>query len=560
MNCKALFEGWRDNPYFDDNTRGELSKLTDESEIADRFYRNLEFGTGGLRGLMGAGTNRINKYTVRRATYGLAKYLLASELDNVCARGVVIAYDTRLNSAEYAMETALVLCACGLRAYLFDAEMPTPVLSFAVHYLNCVAGVVITASHNPKEYNGYKVYNEKGVQFVPEHANAVTEKIDEVKGFDEIPLIHQSEAIEKKLLYMLDISTFDAFLDEVLKQSLMADAEAKRVVKIVYTPLNGAGNIPVRKALKLAGFTDVAVVTEQESPDGSFPTLRSPNPEEKDALTLAVAMAEKNNADLVLGTDPDCDRLGAAVLHGGEYTLLTGNQIGALLVSYILSNKSKNGELNSKSTLIKTIVTNDLGAEIAKSYGLQVVETLTGFKYIGEQMALFDETKKNEFIFGYEESYGYLTGSYARDKDAVTAAMLLCELVAECKKVGKTLIDTLGELYNKFGYYLDALDSFTMSGEQGRAQIEAIMHRLRGENKSFFADCDELKDYNEGLNGLSSSNVLKFIFRDGSWLAVRPSGTEPKIKFYYSVRASEAQAAQARLDVLREIVQEVALT
>lgn len=542
MNYKAKYHEWLE---FDEETRNELLAIQDEKEIEDRFYKDLSFGTGGLRGVIGAGSNRINSYTVKKATLGLAKYIQSV---NKSEKSAVIAYDTRNYSKDFAKAAASVLCAVGIKVYLFEEVMPTPVLSFAVRHLQATAGIVITASHNPKEYNGYKVYNQYGGQLVPNEANQVIRSIGEVQDFSSIPSVELEKAKVSGELVWVGEEILNAFTNEVAKQSI--NSSHSENLKIVYTALHGAGNIPVRKAL--SGFS-VSVVKEQEFPDGNFTTVRSPNPEERDALTLAIQQAKEENADIVIGTDPDCDRIGVAVKHQEKYELLTGNQIGALLVDFVLSNK----KITEKSTLIKTVVTNELGAEIALNKGLKVLNTLTGFKYIGEKITDFEQNQTNEFVIGYEESYGYLVGTHARDKDAVVSALLICEMASTYKAKGLTLFDRLEELYGEYGYYLDALDSFVLKGKDGAEKIQEIMSQLREDNSSFIPDTKEVLDYNEGIEGLPKENVLKFILLDNSWIAVRPSGTEPKIKIYYSIKETDREKAQLKLDQIREIFKQL---
>ena len=536
MSYKEKYNKWLD---FDEDTRDELLSISDENEIKDRFYKDLEFGTGGLRGIMGAGSNRMNTYTVRKATYGLANYLIENFDDD---RSVVIAYDSRNNSYEFAREAALVFCACGIKSHIFDTLMPTPVLSYSVKHLSCSAGIVITASHNPKEYNGYKVYDHNGCQLVPRYANEVIKYVNTVEDYENIPTMNEGEAKSLGLLNIIGSEVVESFLNQVKKQSIYKAASSLRVV---YTPLHGTGNIPVRSILK---SFDVYVVKEQELPDGNFSTVKSPNPEDKAALKMAIEYAEEIRADIVLGTDPDCDRVGVAALHENEYKLLTGNQIGALLVYFVLSNK----ELNDKSTLVKTIVTSELGANIARKYGLHIVDTLTGFKYIGDQISLYEKTGNNEFVIGYEESYGYLVGTYARDKDAVVSSMLICEMAAFYKEQGKTLIDVLEDIYTEYGYYNDALDSFTFKGAEGSQKIKDTMLKLRSIGKKLIENIDEIKDYNEGIDGLPRENVLKYILNNGSWFAIRPSGTEPKLKVYYSIKDENREDSQIQLETIRE--------
>lgn len=542
MDIHEKYEYWLT---FDDNTKNELESITDKKEIEDRFYKDLEFGTGGLRGIMGAGANRMNKYTVGKATKGLCEYL---KNEFAGEKSVVIAYDSRNNSKAFAECAAEVLCYNGIKTFLFEEIMPTPVLSFSVRYLNCNAGIVITASHNPKEYNGYKVYDKYGCQLVPQYADKVISYINNVKDIKSVKHMNLNMALSNGYLTYIGDEVLNSYISEVEKMAVYKEASD---LKIVYTPLHGTGNIPVRKVLSDMSF-DVSVVKEQAVADGNFTTVRSPNPEEKDALNMALEQAKRANADLVIGTDPDCDRVGVGVLHNGEYTLLTGNQTGALLVDFYL--KFKKQSLNPKSTLVKTIVTNDLGAKIARKNGLNVVETLTGFKYIGDQITKYEKTGENEFLIGYEESYGYLVGTYARDKDAVIASMLICEMAAYYKKNKMTLVDALNVLYSEYGFYLDALDSFVLKGKDGASRIKNIMSYFRANKATVFPNITDVKDYSTGIGDLPKSNVLKFFLKGGSWIAVRPSGTEPKLKMYYSVRGIDSSTCERSLQNIRTII------
>lgn len=542
MDIHEKYEYWLT---FDDNTKNELESITDKKEIEDRFYKDLEFGTGGLRGIMGAGANRMNKYTVGKATKGLCEYL---KNEFAGEKSVVIAYDSRNNSKAFAECAAEVLCYNGIKTFLFEEIMPTPVLSFSVRYLNCNAGIVITASHNPKEYNGYKVYDKYGCQLVPQYADKVISYINNVKDIKSVKHMNLNMALSNGYLTYIGDEVLNSYISEVEKMAVYKEASD---LKIVYTPLHGTGNIPVRKVLSDMSF-DVSVVKEQAVADGNFTTVRSPNPEEKDALNMALEQAKRADADLVIGTDPDCDRVGVGVLHNGEYTLLTGNQTGALLVDFYL--KFKKQSLNPKSTLVKTIVTNDLGAEIARKNGLNVVETLTGFKYIGDQITKYEKTGENEFLIGYEESYGYLVGTYARDKDAVVASMLICEMAAYYKKNKMTLVDALNVLYSEYGFYLDALDSFVLKGKDGASRIKNIMSYFRANKATVFPNITDVKDYSTGIGDLPKSNVLKFFLKGGSWIAVRPSGTEPKLKMYYSVRGIDSSTCERSLQNIRTII------
>ena len=532
MDYKEKYNLWLT---FDEDTKNELMSITDEKEIEDRFYKDLAFGTGGLRGIMGAGSNRMNKYTVGKATLGLANYLKSKNSGDL---KVALAYDSRNNSAFFAKTAAGIFASCGFRVYLYETLVPVPVLSFTTHYLGCTAGVMITASHNPKEYNGYKVYDSKGCQFCTEDAKNAIEYINAIEDFSSIPFSDSDEGIT-----MIGENVLSEYLKQVAKQSVYTE---KSDLKIVYTPLHGTGNIPVRRMLQ---GMDVTVVKEQELPDGNFSTVRSPNPEEKDALNIAIEKAKEIGADLVLGTDPDCDRVGIAVKDGDDYVLFTGNQTGALLVKFVLT--MHKSELNPKSTLIKTIVTSELGANIGRKFGLNIEETLTGFKYIGDKINKYEETGEREFVIGYEESYGYLVGTHARDKDAVVSSMLICQMAAWYKNHGKTLVDGLNEIYDEYGYYLDYLDSFVLKGKDGAEKIQSLMVLFRNTGKDLFDGIKEIIDFKDGIRDLPKENVLKYIFEDGSWLAVRPSGTEPKIKVYYSIVDKDRDNAKHRLETIR---------
>ncbi len=539
MNYSEKYQKWLS--FADEATKEELISIeNDEKEIEDRFYKDLAFGTGGLRGVMGAGSNRMNKYTVGKATFGLANYLKSKYSGEI---KVALAYDSRNNSAYFAKVSAEIFANCGFKVFLYDTLVPVPVLSFTTAYLGCNAGVMITASHNPKEYNGYKVYDNRGCQFCTEDAKNAIGFINQIEDFTSIPFGDAS----KENITMIGEETLAAYLAEVKKQSLF---EEKSDLKIVYTPLHGTGNIPVRRMLE---GLDVTVVKEQELPDGNFSTVRSPNPEEKDALTIAIEKAKEIGADLVLGTDPDCDRVGIAVkADNGEYVLFTGNQTGALLVKFVL--EMKKNTLNSKSTLVKTIVTSELGANIGRKYGLIVEETLTGFKYIGDKINKYEDSGEQEFVIGYEESYGYLVGTHARDKDAVVSAMLICQMAAWYKNQGKTLIDGMNEIYAEYGYYLDALDPFVLKGKDGAEKIQSLMMYFRENGTALFDGIKEIIDFSAGVGDLPKENVLKFIWNDGSWMAVRPSGTEPKIKVYYSVQDASRENAEKRLADIKEII------
>lgn len=544
---------WLSDPAIDENTKQELRGIQDQpKEIEDRFYRDLEFGTGGLRGVIGAGTNRMNIYTVGRATQGLAQFLLKHLPE---PHSVVIAYDSRNQSPEFALESALVLAGNGITAYVFESLRPTPELSFAVRHMRASAGIVITASHNPPEYNGYKVYNQYGGQLVLHEAGKVIEEIRSVGSFAAVRKLSRQEAEAKGLLHWLGDEIDKAYITAVTSVSKRAD-----VVKamndqfhIVYTPLHGAGNLSVRRALAAIGFTNVHVVAEQEKPDPKFSTVKSPNPEEREAFTLALELAKKVNADLIIGTDPDCDRMGAVVKNSkGEYVILNGNQSGAIMVHYLLSTLKESGKLPANGVVIKTIVTSEMGAVIAKHFGAEVMNTLTGFKYIGEKMTQFEQSGDRTFLFGYEESYGYLAGNYARDKDAVVASMLIAEAAAYYKSKGQSLYEVLQQLYREFGYFLEKLESRTMKGKDGLARIGQIMDQWRSSPPAEIngRKVVSVLDYSLGLDGLPKENVLKFVLDDASWFCLRPSGTEPKIKVYFAVCGQSEQDSAERLSGL----------
>lgn len=560
MNIFEKYQIWMSDLFFDEATRSELQRLDIENDIAeieDRFYKDLEFGTGGMRGIMGAGTNRINKYTIGKATVGLGNYLKATFSGEECLhRGVAIAHDTRNNSNYYANVVADILSNMGIKVLLFEREVPTPELSFAVKNLNCIAGIVITASHNSKEYNGYKVYDENGCQMVPSQIEKVRQYIDKIIDYKQVPFDESTSSLKET------IDMTREYVNEVLKQSVLTDSDKKHNIHIVYTPIHGAGNVPIQKALKQDGFDHVYIVEEQEITNGDFPTVKYPNPENPEALELGIKLAEKECADLVIGTDPDGDRMGIAVRTEDDrakvqYKLLTGNQIGALLVDYVLSHTDLTEKHNP--TIINTVVTSELGAKIADKHGCTVFSTLTGFKYIGEKITEFEKSGDFTFVMGYEESFGYLIGTHARDKDATVASVLISEAAAEYKSQGKTLLDRLEELYSEFGYYKDYLETFTLEGKEGIEQMDAIMTNLRHYGSPFpntiktldFISPIELK---VGQGYLPTSNIIKYILNDESWVAIRPSGTEPKLKVYYSVKANTEVEATDKLDILRDIV------
>ncbi|MCE9675454.1 phospho-sugar mutase [Paraclostridium bifermentans] len=555
MNYKEIYNQWLTDEYFDNDTRNELEAIkSDENEIKERFYKNLEFGTAGLRGIIGAGTNRMNDYTVARATFGLANYILKNVGKEGKDRGVVIAYDSRFKSREFCLQTANTLAACGIKAYIFGDLRTTPELSFAVRYLNCIAGVVITASHNPPEYNGYKVYWEDGAQVMPNIADAITKEVNSINDYSKIPTIKEDQ---KSLIVMLGEEQDTAFIEAVKKQFIGKNI-VKRVgknFKIVYTPLCGTGNIPIQRVLKEVGFEKVLVVKEEESPDPNFSGINYPNPEDKKALERGILLAKKEDADLVIATDPDCDRVGLAVkTNNGEYELLTGNQIGALLVNYVLGHLKETNCLPQNSTIIKTIVTSEFGAKVAESYGVDCLNVLTGFKFIGDKIKTFENTNEKIFIMGYEESYGYLVGTHARDKDGVVASMLISDMAAYYYDKGMSLYDGLMELYNKVGFFKEDMISLTLSGIAGLEKIKEIMEYFRknGLNEVEGVKVIESKDYNECIDGLPKSNVLKFILEDGSWIAARPSGTEPKLKFYMGIYGNSKELVESKCKLIKE--------
>lgn len=544
MGYKETYKDWLS--WADEKTKEELAALQDEKEIEDRFYKDLEFGTAGLRGIMGAGSNRMNRYTVARASRGFADYLKAvfpKELE----RGVVIAYDSRHHSREFAEEAAGVLTAAGIPVRIFRELEPIPVLSFSVRHFHALGGIVITASHNPPEYNGYKVYGPDGGQLVPSKANVLTGYVEAVTD-----LAHIDDRKVESLITWLDQDVVDLFIEAVFRESRYKGNPPP--LSVVYTPLHGSGNIPVRKILARAGFTDVHIVKEQELPDGSFPTVSSPNPENEEALSLGILLGKKVGADLVIGTDPDSDRIGAAVRNGNDFTLITGNQMGALLLYFLLS--TAKDRLTPASTMVKTVVTGELGADIARSFHVQVVETLTGFKYIGEKMTQWEGDPGHRFVFGYEESYGYLAGTHARDKDAVTAAMLICEMAAYFRAQGRTLTDVLESLYETYGFYYDKSLSYTLKGVEGAGRIAAVMEEARHmDMKSLIPETVETLDFAKGINGLPKENVLKYRLQNGGWIAVRPSGTEPKIKFYYSLKGKNEKEAVRLFETYRSLLE-----
>ena len=569
MDYKEVYEQWIANPYFDEATKEELKSIAeDDNEIKERFYMDLEFGTAGLRGIIGAGTNRMNIYVVRRATQGLANYI--AKVDKK-SQGVAIAYESRHMSPEFAQEAALCLAANGIKAYIFETLRPTPELSFAVRHLGCVAGINVTASHNPPEYNGYKVYWEDGAQITPPHDSGIMGEVKAISDWNTVKTMDKAEAEKAGLFEVIGKEVDDAYMAELKKQVIHMDAiqaEGKNL-KIVYTPLHGTGNIPARRILKELGFENVYVVKEQELPDGDFPTVSYPNPEAAEAFELGLKLAKEVDADLVLATDPDADRLGVRVKDkNGEYHDLTGNMSGCLLANYEISQrKAVNGSLPEDGALIKTIVTTNLADAIAKGYGVKLIEVLTGFKFIGQQILGFEKSGKGSYLFGFEESYGCLIGTYARDKDAIVATMALCEAAAYYKTQGKTLWDAMIEMYEQFGYYKDDIKAVTMKGIEGLQKIQDIMNSLRQNPPAEFAGhkvvavrdykADTIKNLETGEvtpTGLPNSNVLYYELTNDAWVCVRPSGTEPKVKFYYGVKGTSLADADEKSAVMGKAV------
>ena len=568
-NYMETYKQWCTDPYFDADTKAELKKIEgDQAEIEDRFYRQLEFGTGGLRGVIGAGTNRMNIYTVRQATQGLANYIISQ---NGQEKGVAIAHDSRIMSPEFTEEAALCLNANGIKAYVFDSLRPTPELSFAVRELGCISGIVITASHNPREYNGYKVYWEDGAQITPPHDKNILAEVAKVTSFDQVKTMAKEEAVAAGLYNVIGKEIDDRYMEELKKQSIHPEiikAMAKDI-RIVYTPLHGTGNLPVRRVLKELGFEHVYVVPEQEKPDGNFPTVAYPNPESPKAFELALKLAKEVDADIVLATDPDADRLGVYCkdTKSGEYVTFTGNMSGMLIAEYILREKKANGTLPANGALVETIVTTDMAKAIAKAYGVKLIEVLTGFKFIGQKILEFEKTGKGTYLFGMEESYGCLTGTYARDKDAIVASMTLCEAAAYYKTKNMTLWDAMLAMYERYGYYKDDVTSITLKGIEGLAKIQEIMNTLRDQAPQEIGayKVTAIRDYKKDTvtdlatgrvtpTGLPASNVLYYEMTDGAWVCVRPSGTEPKVKFYLGVKGTSlADADQKSADLSKAV-------
>ncbi len=558
---KEKYSFWLESPYFDEATKEELRSIEkDEKEIEDRFYKDLEFGTGGLRGIIGAGSNRMNVYTVRKATQGLANYI--NQADEAGKnKGVAIAYDSRRMSPEFAKEAALVLNGNGIKTYVFESLRPTPELSYAVRHLGCIAGIVLTASHNPPEYNGYKVYWEDGCQVPPPRDSEIIDEVNKVEDFEAIKVAKEEEAKAEGLFHIIGKEIDNLYIQQVKEQSINAHIikEVADDFTVVFTPLHGTGNLPVRRVLAEVGFKNVYVVPEQEKPDSDFSTVGYPNPEDPKAFTLALELAKEKNADIIVGTDPDADRVGVVVKNSqGDYVVLSGNMTGVLLADYIITQKKEKGTLPANGALIKTVVTTEMARAIANKNDIDLFEVLTGFKFIGEKIGEFEETGENTYLFGFEESFGYLAGTYARDKDAVVAAMLACELAAYYKSKGMSLYEGLVSLYEKYGFYKETLRSITLKGVEGVQKIKSILEKLRNEPPVEVAGQKvmEARDYQAGeiLNiatkvvkptNLPTSNVLYYKLENG-WFCVRPSGTEPKVKFYFGVQAdSDAEANEA---------------
>ncbi len=569
MDYKSIYEGWLSNPYFDEATKEELKGIAnDENEIKERFYADLEFGTAGLRGIIGAGTNRMNVYTVRKATQGLANYIASVGGKE---KGVAIAYDSRRMSPEFADEAALCLAANGIKAFVFESLRPTPELSYAVRKLSCIAGINITASHNPPEYNGYKVYWEDGAQITPPHDTGIMDEVKKVTDYSTVKTMDKEAAKAAGLYIVIGQDIDDAYMEELKSQVIHWDAikAEQKNLKIVYSPLHGTGNIPARRVLKELGFENVYVVKEQELPDGEFPTVSYPNPEAKEAFELGLKLAKEVDADLVLATDPDADRLGVYVKDEktGEYITLTGNMSGCLLADYEIGQRAASKRLPEDGALISTIVTTNMAAAIAKAYGVKFIEVLTGFKFIGQQILGFENSGKGTYLFGFEESYGCLIGTHARDKDAIVATMALCEAAAYYKSQGKTLWDAMIDMYEKYGYYKDDIKSITLKGIEGLAKIQEILETLRNDPPAQIGDYKVLsaRDYKKDTiknmetgevtpTGLPNSNVLYYDLNDDAWLCVRPSGTEPKVKFYYGVKGTSLEDADTKSAALGEKV------
>lgn len=567
MDYKKIYEQWCEDSYFNEETRNELKAIAnDDNEIQERFYKSLEFGTGGLRGIIGAGINRMNIYTVRKASQGLANFIIK---EGAQKKGIAIAYDSRRMSPEFADEAALCMAANGIKAYVFESLRPTPELSFAVRELGCTAGIVVTASHNPPEYNGYKVYWEDGAQVASPRDKAIIDEVNQVTDFANVKTMDKEEAKKAGLYVVIGKEIDDRYMEELKRQIVHPEIIKKmgKDLKIVYTPLHGTGNIPARRVLSELGFENVSVVPEQELPDGNFPTVSYPNPEAAEAFELALKLAKEKDADVILATDPDADRLGVYAKDSktGEYVSFTGNMSGMLICEYIMSERQKMGTLPSNGALVKTIVTTNMADAVADNYKMKLIEVLTGFKYIGEQIKLFEQSGSNEYVFGFEESYGCLVGTHARDKDAIVAVMMLCEAAAFYKDQGLTLWDQMINIFEKYGYYREGLETLTLKGISGAEKIQQILADMRENPPKQLGDYkvlrvrdyvkDEIKDLETGNvtpTGLPESNVLYYDLTDDAWCCVRPSGTEPKVKFYFGVKGNSFDDANDKLANLKD--------
>ncbi|MDT8716517.1 phospho-sugar mutase [Clostridium sp. 19966] len=570
MDYKEKYNLWLNSTLIDESTKNELKNISEEKELEDRFYKELEFGTGGLRGVIGAGSNRMNIYTVGKATQGLADYINAAYSDE---KSVAIAYDSRNMSKEFAQTAAEILSANNVKVYLFESLRPTPMLSFTVRELNCKAGIVITASHNPKQYNGYKVYGEDGGQVTDNNAKTILNCIEKVDNFEKIKKVTLDEGIKSNLISIIGEDVDKVYYEKVKSLTIRKELvkEKAKDLKIIYTPIHGSGNVPVRRVLNELGYTNLVVVKEQELPDGNFPTAPYPNPEEPKVFNIAMEMAKDVQPDIIFGTDPDCDRIGVVVkVSEGNYKVLTGNQTGALLTEYILSSLTEEGKLPKDGAVVKTIVTTEIARKIAKEYNVELMDVLTGFKYIGEKIKEFEENKNHSYIFGFEESYGYLSGDFVRDKDAVIAATLICEMTLYYKSKGISLYEALINLYNKYGYYKEKLVSLELKGKEGQEKIAKAIDFLRNnlDDSVNSVKITEKNDYKLSISydkinnteskiNLPKSNVLKFILEDGSWFVVRPSGTEPKMKVYLSVVSDGLDKSDAEIKELEEAVMKI---
>ena len=573
MDAKKVYQLWCSDTYFDEKTKEELKAIEqDDKEIEERFYKDLEFGTGGLRGIIGAGTNRMNIYTVRKATQGLSNFIRKEKAEK---KGVAIAFDSRNMSPEFAKEAALCLAANGIKAYIFPSLRPTPMLSFALRELGCTAGIVVTASHNPPEYNGYKVYWEDGAQITAPKDKQIIGEVNAITDYAQVKTMDRESAEAAGLYQVIGPEIDDKYMEALKNLAIHPEIikEEAGNLKIVYTPLHGTGNIPVRRILAELGFSQVYVVKEQELPDGNFPTVSYPNPEDKNTFALALKLAKEVDADIVLATDPDADRLGvyAKDRATGEYMSFTGNMSGMLILEYLLSQRKEMGTLPENGAVVTTIVSGKMSKEMTKAYNVSLIETLTGFKYIGEQIKLFEQNHEHEYIFGYEESYGCLVGTHARDKDAVVAVMALCEVAAYCKHNGITLCDQMQNIYKKYGFYKEGLCTVTLKGQDGAKKIAQMMEKIRNDVPETVGDLKvtQFRDYKEDIlldcisgtkttTGLPNSNVLYFELEDGAWCCIRPSGTEPKIKFYIGVRGNSEEDGAKKLKKLTAAVEKLA--